>query len=337
MQTREREIRRENLRRIRRDQLRPLRVVKKLDCSAVLEKCPIEVREASVVSDRDTGELFLSILFRSLARKQLTALEICVLLYRENACVPYEKLPFRYGSEEGTFGERMIGDRVRTKKECRMDPLPICGEVFGRGIYLPLPDSYFHKLHIRLLGVEYRDGSKEKLDLIANSKAQQFAELDYLLQAAYSHINAFDQAEYQHPIRVLPTMGENAWLCCCGQKNLAQATKCERCKRDRDWQLEHLTSEQLLSDQKRLDESHDVRLLKDTSAYPQNRYQETAEERKEKELAFKRYQEKCELQEKLQEERRSHYWRTRWELAGITLLIFLGIILYVAIYIVKNN
>lgn len=304
MQKRENDIRRANLRRIRKDQLRPLRVVETLDCSAVFEKSPTEIRDAYVISDRKTGELFLTILLRWQSRKQPEALDICILLYRENECVPYAKLPFRYGSAEGTFGERIYQEKIRTKKECRAEPLPQYGEVFGQGIYLPLPDSYFHKLQIKLLSVVYKDGTKELLNLIANTAAPRFAELEDTLQTAYSHINAFEKAEEQHPIRVMPTAGENAWLCCCGQKNLADASCCERCGRERDWQLEHLTRQQLQSDLQRLDENRDVRILRDTTAYKQNQYIETQAERKQKEEQYNRALERLAAEERKRSRRR---------------------------------
>ncbi len=341
MQTKERETRRENLRRIRRDLLRPLRVVEVLDCSAVFAKCPTEIKEASVISDRDTGELFLTVLFRCLSVKSPESLDICVLLYEENVCVPYAKIPFRYGNTEGTFGERIYKGCVRTKKECKAEPLPVYGELFGQGVYLPLPDSYFHRLQIKLLDVVYKDGTKETLDLIANTEALRFEELDDALQTTYSHINAFEREEQQHPIRVLPTVGENAWLCCCGQKNPAKGSRCERCGRDKEWQMANLTPQRLQEEQQKLEESRSVRFLHDKSAFPQNRYLETTDERKKKEKAFMAFQEKQKRRQRHREKFRKNIRRSiRWGvglLALFSLSAFLGFVIYMVIQAYQAN
>ncbi len=330
MQTRERETRRENLRRIRRDRIRPLRVVEVLDCSAVFAKCPTEIKEASVVSDRDTGELFLTVLFRCLSVKSPESLDICVLLYEENVCVPYARIPFRYGNAEGTFGERIYKGEVRTRKECKAEPLPVYGEVFGQGVYLPLPASYFHRLQIKLLNVVYKDGTKETLDLIANTEALRFTELDDTLQMTYFRINSFESEECRHPIRVLPTVGENAWLCCCGQKNPAKVPCCERCGREKEWQMENLTPQRLQEEQQKLEESKNVRFLHDKSAFPQNQYLETEEERKKKEKVFHAFQEK----EKRRQLYREKLWMRIRRIRGIVGLILFFAILAFLIYLV---
>ncbi len=272
--------RKAKLERVHRDRLRPLRVVEYLDNSAIFENSPVEIKEGYIVSDRDTGEIFLTLNLRSVSSKTISALDIRVDLYKERIFLPDAKLDFRYSWEEVTFGERKYNGEVRKERDCKKDKKIFPGEEFGGGIFIPMPENYFKKMQIRLVSVTFFDGSKQELDLVAGSRAVRFIELDGDLRDAYRSVNIFQNAEENHPIRVLPQAGDSVWLCCCGRKNPSTATLCDTCGRDKDWQLENLSVERLEEVVQRDNEGR--RILHDTSAYKQNKYMESQEEQAKK-------------------------------------------------------
>ena len=310
--------RKEALKRVHRDRLRPLRVLEYLDNSAIFDHSPVEVKEGYVVSDRENGELFLVLVFRCLSVKPVEALDIRVHLYNQRQPVPFSRTDFRYSWETATLGERVLNGQPRKEKECKREQALIHGEEFGQGIFLPLPENYFHRMQIELVGVAYTVGGYEHLGLIAGSSAKRFADIESNLQASYARLNIFRRAEEEHPIRVLPQAGENAWLCCCGHKNPASVALCEQCGRDKDWQLENLSEEKLQQARQEQDKNHDVRVLHDTSAYAQNRYLENDEEKERKVKQCNEVLERLAAQEKAREHRRNMI------LPKLLLLILIG-------------
>lgn len=280
------ETRRRAEKRLRRDRLRPLRVVEALESGGVFAKSPVEVKEGYVVSDRDTGELFVMLVFRCVAEKPLLSLDVRLLLFDEGMQTPYEKVARRYSWETATLGERVLHGQVRRERDSRRSPEIEPGEEFGQGVFLPLPENYFHRMQVELVGVTYSIGGYEPLGLLYDPfdrrrAAKRFDDIDLSLRSSYRSLNIFERAEEEHPIRVLPQAGENAWLCCCGRKNPASADLCESCGRDKAWQLENL-SEQHLREVEQEKNPANGRILHDTSAYPQNRHLENDREKAEK-------------------------------------------------------
>lgn len=323
--------RREALKRVHRDRLRPLRVLEYLDNSAVFDHSPVEVKEGYIVSDRDNGEVFLVLVFRCLSRKPMEALDIRVHLYNERQPVPFSRTDFRYSWETATLGERVLNGQTRKEKECKREQALVHGEEFGQGIFLPLPESYFHKMQIELVGVSYTVGGYEPLGLIAGNSAKRFSEIDGNLRASYVQMNIFQRAEEEHPIRVLPQAGENAWLCCCGHKNPADVPLCEKCGRDKDWQLENLSVEKLQQVRQEQDADQNLRVLHDTSAYAQNRYLESREEKERKVRQCNEVLERLAAQEKAKEHRRNMI------LPKILLLIGLAFAIWVICQIILGG
>ncbi|MCH5183189.1 MAG: hypothetical protein J1E00_03355 [Oscillospiraceae bacterium] len=280
----------ETLKRVHRDRLRPLRIVEHLDNSAVFADCPVEIKESYAVSDRDTGELFLVLIFRCLSEKPLEALDVRLLFYDGGRIpVPARKEEFRYSWETAMLGQRTLDGQVRREKDCKRETSIVCGEEFGEGVFLPLPEDYFRKLQIELVGAEYSDGSYETLELPACGSARRFADMDSDLRASYTHVNIFRQEEELHPIRVLPQAGRNVWLCCCGHKNPVAVPLCEKCGREKDWQLANLSEEHLLQVRRALDEEDErlvrtrkKRVLHDVSAFVQPERYASEEEKQSK-------------------------------------------------------
>lgn len=286
---------RETLRKLREDWMRPLRVVEELDTSAVFESSPVEIKNGYVLSDRKNGDLFLMLVFRSVSKRPIAALDIRVVLYDGERPLPFRKDDFRYGWETATLGERTLQGQTRREKRRRREQAIVCGEEFGQGVMLPLPACYFHRMQIELVRVIYEDGCCDPLGLPVGGRAKRFAEMDSSLRASYVQMNIYGRAEEAHPIRVLPMAGENAWLCCCEYKNPAAARHCEACKREKDWQLANLSEEHLRQVKQELDEEENrlvkagkKRILHDKSAFTRGRYYDSAADQEQKEKAFRR-------------------------------------------------
>lgn len=312
---RETSVRRANLNRVRKDRMRPLRVLEYLDHSAIFENSPVEIKEGYLISDRDNGELFLTLNLRTLSKRPISALRIRILLYRERMVTPYLKLHYTYSWEEATFGERVLDGVPRKERECRKDKTLVYGEEFGEGIYIPLPDSWFKKMQIELVDVTYFDGSTEKLDLLAGSRALRYLELDDDLHDIYREVNIFREAEQEHPIRVMPQIGQHVWLCCCGRKNPVEKALCEKCGRDKDWQLQNITVAKFEETRQAQSQDRNRRVLHDTSAYKQNKHMESKEELERKVEMCNQALERIAIQEKERERRQT------WFLPKIALCI----------------
>lgn len=290
------------LKRIKKDAIRPLRRLKTLDPGSVLENSPVEMRSGEVISDRETGEIFLHLNFRSLSEKPLLSFRARVLLYREGLCIPYDRYEKVYAWEAGTLGRRTRNGAPLKKREEKTCRLIENGEVFGEGVFLPLPDSYFSKIEIELL--ECEDGEGNVLPIMQKAGGSLgFDELTDELKDTYTRMNIFRDAEQVRPIRVLPKEGENAWQCCCGAKNPVGNTHCELCGREKEWQMAHLTMENLRSVRLAENRNTNVRVLHDKTAYAPR--MESEEELKRKEEECKKILQKVEIQQKEQENRKT--------------------------------
>lgn len=279
-------VKQEALRKLREDGLRPLRLVEVLDTGAVFENSPVEVEKEYVVSDRETGELFLILTFRSVSKRPVTALDIRLQYYEEHRTLPFRKDDFRYSYETAMLGKQGLRAKLRRREQAIM-----YGETFGQGVCLPLPEDYCHRIRIELVGVTYADGTYEVLKLLAGGRVKRFEEMDSGLRASYAQVNIYERRENAHPARVLPQEGKNAWLCCCGHKNPADSLHCESCKREKGWQMETLSEEHLRQVRQEMDEEEHrllqagkKRVLHDTTAYSRRRYYDSAEDRDRKAL-----------------------------------------------------
>ena len=293
--------REQNLKKYTRDASRPLRLLKELDPGTVLTNSPVELRSGRVVNDRDTGEIFLDLSFRSLSETPLASLRVCVMLYREGLCIPYEKKEIVYSYSDGTLGRRTLNGKPRTKREAKHAHFIEIGEAFGDGIYTTLPDSYFVKIEILLVDVTEKDGTVRKIGQKAGG-GTNFSELSLELRDMYTRMNIFRDAEQVRPIRVLPKEGENAWQCCCGRKNLNSMTHCEICGRDRKWQMEQLTVENLTKLKTEDEKDRSIRVLHDKTRYAPRTFESSAEI-EEKEKVCKEVLKRIEEQEKESEQR----------------------------------
>ena len=157
--------------RVYRNWLRSLRVVEVLDLLTVAEGSPVEIKTGYTVSDRETGELFLVLVFKSLSQRPISALDIRVMFYDESHPVPFRKDDFRYSHETATLGERRLDGKLHRERSCKREQALVYGEEFGQWVLLSLPDNYFHRMQMELVCVTYEDGGCEPIRLTVYQKA----------------------------------------------------------------------------------------------------------------------------------------------------------------------
>lgn len=275
----------------RRDRSRIFRVVEYLDYCAVFEHCPVEIIDGYIISDVDNYDIFTSFVFKNVSTKIILSLDIRLICYH-NQNIPYLKIPFTYSYNRYTFGNRKInGKSIRDKKR-RQSPVIAKGESFGEAIYIPMPETYFTKFELEITGVTYADGCCEKLEVIAGKRLTHFDELTSDEKYIYNKLNIFNAAEELFPTKFVPQKGENAWLCCCGHKNLNEFEKCENCTREKGWQFDNIDVKKLETAAKEVAETEKKHYGNDKTNYSQVKYLETDEETQRKvkayELAMKR-------------------------------------------------
>ena len=275
------------LKRQRNDNLRPLRVVKYLEFPYILKDSPVEVEEGYIVTDKDTGDIFASFIFKNVSEKYISALNIKIACYY-NQNIPYEYVDFSYNAQDLTFGQ-IKKDNVEYKmKICNGRDFVYSGESFGSLVLIKIPETYFTKLEIILDSVEYSLGTKEKLDLKVGGQTNKYSDLDNISKLVYSRINLYDSAESVFPTVVIPQFGEKGWLCCCGNKNKNSDEACTICGRERDWQKNYTTAEALETKKIELVSDSREHTLHDKTKYDQTKYLENSEDVRKK---MERYEE----------------------------------------------
>ena len=151
------------LKRQREDQMRSFRVVRYLDFPSIMSGSPVEVTEGFIVSDRESCEVFASFVFKNVGEKALFGLKIRLLFY-QNQNIPYLKSDFVYSHNDFRFG--MIaapsGKRYGIRESNKRVSVK-SGESFGAHVFIPLPESYFTKLEVKICSVEYTGGEKQEI------------------------------------------------------------------------------------------------------------------------------------------------------------------------------
>lgn len=313
----------------KKDRRRIIRVVEYFDFSGIIENSPVQVNEGYVVADVDTNEFFATFTFQNLSQKSIKSLDIRLFLYR-NSNVPYIKIPFTYSFENMTLGMRSRDNEEQPgklkrivwhkKESCNIKVL----ENFGKTVYIKIPESYFSKIKLEINSVLYANGEKEELGILVSNKYRHFKELDYEKQYAFAKVNIYDRAEEYHPTKVIPQKTQNAWLCCCGTKNLADDEICRVCGRDRDWQLETISDENLEKTVMSLKQQSDG-FLRDKTKYKPYEKPLTEEEQDKKIKEYEKIIRRLAEQERINERKR--------KLIIPKIIFFFGFI-YLLIYII---
>lgn len=271
----------EKIKRQKYDRMRSLRVVKYLEYPFILPDSPVELDEGYIVSDMETYDVFASFIFKNVSERPIRKLNIRLSCYL-NQNIPYTNIDFTYSHEDLTFGIiskdgndlklRQSNERVTVERS----------ETFGSCVYIPLPESYFTKLEVILLSVEYAGGQVVELNTLVAGNSKRYSDLDNISKIVYTRVNIYKAAEEKYPTKVIPQFGNTVWLCCCGNKNPASSDKCEVCGREKEWQEKSVTSQVLEETKKKMVGDRQERVLHDKSRFKQNKFLESDEENERK-------------------------------------------------------
>ncbi len=271
----------EKIKRQKYDRMRSLRVVKYLEYPFILPDSPVELDEGYIVSDMETYDVFASFIFKNVSERPIRKLNIRLSCYL-NQNIPYTNIDFTYSHEDLTFGIiskdgndlklRQSNERVTVERS----------ETFGSCVYIPLPESYFTKLEVILLSVEYAGGQVVELNTLVAGNSKRYSDLDNISKIVYTRVNIYKAAEEKYPTKVIPQFGNTVWLCCCGNKNPASSDKCELCGREKEWQEKSVTSQVLEETKKKMVGDRQERVLHDKSRFKQNKFLESDEENERK-------------------------------------------------------
>ncbi len=260
------------------DRLRSLRVVESLSFEGINQKSPVEINEGYIVTDRETYDIFASFVFKSVSKRPISELKICLVCYQDKQNIPYLNIDFTYSQSELTFGIIGKGKSNLKLRESNKRASIDESELFGSAVYIPIPETYFKRMEVKLVSVTYSNGITEVLDTIVGGKVKRFSELDNASKIVYTRINVYENAEYQYPAVVIPQSGENAWLCCCGTKNSNSMAACEHCGREKQWQMQNITDEKIQQTKQEMIADPGERVLHDKSAFKQVSHRETEDE-----------------------------------------------------------
>ncbi len=285
-----------------KDRERIYRIIDTFEFNSIVEGSPVQAQEGITIRDEDTGELFASFTFRNLSEKEIASLSIRLLLYHDADIPQTTKVYFTYSASNASLGIRSMPWKknkrlVRRKEKRYIRPT----ESFGRSAYMLLPHNYCKKLVLELLSVEYKDGSTEKLGIVVPNESNKMSDLESAKRYAYSTLNVYKEVEKTYPAVVMPQKTENAWICCCGHKNLISYDKCEICGRDKEWEFAELND-------KKLDETvTELKRANDRLVYPRKNpfkgYQRplTPEEEYRKKLEYEKVLRNLEEEERRKE------------------------------------
>lgn len=293
----------ENIKRQKIDRMRALRVVKYIEYPFILPDSPVVIEEGFIVSDRDTYDVFASFIFKNITEHPIRKLNIRIDCYL-NQNIPYTHIDFTYSQEDLTFG--IIGkDGIDLKlRESNQRTYIKKSETFGSCVYIPLPESYFTKMEVILVSVEYAGGQINELNTIVVGASKKYNELDSFSKIVYSRVNIYKAAEEKFPTKVIPQFGNTVWLCCCGNKNPITSDKCEKCGREQEWQKNSVTAE-LLEEKKNnlINDPREIR-FHDKGKFKQNKHLETKEEIQQKIDQYEKAMKNIAYEEKRKERRR---------------------------------
>lgn len=321
----------------RRERQRIFRVVDYLDYSAVFDKCPVEIIEGYTICDVENYEIFASFVFRNVSSKKLKSLDIELICHQKLNYTPLI-IPFTYSFQNCTLGIRSIGEKKFRSKKQLLVPDISEGESFGETICILIPEDFLEHLEIKIAGVEYTDGVYEKIGLIAGKSYKRFSELGEEHKHVYNNLNIFTAAEELYPTIVIPQMGENAWLCCCGHKNLNSVVKCEICLREKEWQFENIEEAKLDATVKEIIETEKTFYKQDKSNYSQTKHLQNEEEIERRKKAYELAMKNVATRERKKENLKNWFIpRLLLYLLAAYLLVYLLTILFGSIKGQKNK
>ncbi|MBO5870772.1 MAG: hypothetical protein J6Q89_08495 [Clostridia bacterium] len=315
----------EKLKKQNDDRMRSLRVVKYLEYPYILPNSPVEIVEGYILSDRDDYTVFASYIFKNVSELSIRKLNIRLLCYL-NQNIPYTTIDFTYSQDDLTFGIINVNGNDLKLKDANLIKYIEKSATFGSCVYIPLPESYFTKLELTLLSVEYAGGRTEIINTVVTGDAKKYQELDDISKLVYTRVNIYQAAEEKYPTKVIPQFGKNVWLCCCGNKNPDSSGVCENCGREKEWQKASV-SEKILEETKAqiVNDPREV-TLHDKSKFKQNKYLESDAETQQKIEQYEKAMKNIAIEEK------SKHRRQMMLIPKIALAI---LIFYLLVFVLK--
>ena len=293
---------RESYKRQKLDRMRSLRVVKYLEYPFILSKSPVEIEEGFIVSDRDSYDVFASFIFKNVTNRPIHKLNIRLSCYL-NTILPYTHIDFTYSQEDLTFGI-ISKDGVNYKlRESNTKNSIASSETFGSCVYIPMPETYFTKMDLTLVSVEYAGGVTEELNILVAGKSTKYNQLDNMSKLVYARMNIYQTAESRFPTKVIPQFGDNGWLCCCGNKNAASSKVCEMCNREKEWQEKSVTLDLIEETKQRLINDPTEVTFHDKSKFKQNKMLESKDEEAAKIEQYEKAMKNIAFEEKMRHRR----------------------------------
>ncbi len=322
------QIEKEYILRQKNDRMRSLRVVKYLEYPFILPNSPVEIEEGYIVSDRDTYDVFASFIFKNIAEKPLRKLTVRINCYL-NQNIPYTHIDFEYSHDLLTFGIISKDDVSLKFRESNKKLTINKSEAFGSCVYIPLPESYFTKIELVLLSVEYAGGEVVEINTVVAGDSKKYHELDNITKMVYSRVNIYRSAEEKYPTKVIPQFGNTVWLCCCGNKNPNSSEVCEKCGREKEWQRTSISGEKLEETTKQVVNDPREVTLHDKSRFKQNKYLETKEETQKKIEQYEKAMKNIADQEKFNESRKLMIIPKLLIAVGLLYLLVFGIRMFI--------
>ncbi len=228
-----------------------LKPVKTLEFDFVFSGCPVEICNGTVYSQVEDHRLFCSVGFKNMSGKTVERLWARLWLYdSDKANLPYCKLPLVYDLTQAPEG--FYAAAVGKKEKDHTAPP---GKKFGEEYFFAVPESYFSRLAVMIEKIGFSDQTELIPENVTTvSYRRMDSDFDDFEKKAYERINIYRRLEKQHPAKVVPMVRENLWICCCGEKNAADAPKCACCSREKEWQLANISKEAIERDARELRE-----------------------------------------------------------------------------------
>ena len=192
------------------------------------------------VSDIESGKIYLALELLNVGEKPIVGVGIQIFFFEEKSNVPVAKPEYYFDLKE-IPPEAFVAD-IKPEKHRSVAENNV---LFGNDYFIELTDNYFKRIDIGVTSVTFADGTSEKYAAVSRSEYNTFNSLDKEKKTAYDDINIYGSLEERYPARFIPTKDEMTWVCCCGAKNPIAEEKCAVCKRERDWQFENLTVQNL--------------------------------------------------------------------------------------------
>lgn len=315
----------EKIKRQNFDRMRSLRVVKYLEYPFILPDSPVSLEEGYIVSDMDSYDVFASFIFKNITERPIRKLNIRLECYL-NQNIPYTHIDFTYSHDELTFGIiNKDGVDLKFRDSNMRNTIEKC-ETFGSCVYIPLPESYFTKMEVILVSVEYAVGQVVELNTVVAGNTNRYSELDNISKLVYTRVNIYRAAEERFPTKVIPQFGNTVWMCCCGNKNPSASVLCEKCGREKEWQEKSVTAEVLEETKIRMVSDPREISLHDKSRFKQNKHLESKGEVDQKIQQYEKA-----MKNIAYEEQKKH----RRQLMLIPKLILAALIFYLIVFILK--